>query len=352
MIDKVKRILNAFGLENGSSTEPLGNGLINTTYLVKSPDGRQYVMQRINLDIFHDPEPLHDNIAKVTSRLRDVGMPTLHFLPAQSDGKLYYLIDNEAWRVMDYIADSVTTTEVNPRTAFLTCQAIGRFQSALVPVAHTLHDTLPHFHDMEYRLRQFHDAISADVSARVSATGHEIDFLLSYAERMTVPERLARNGSLPRRVCHCDTKVDNMLFDRNGSVICIIDLDTVMPSLVFSDIGDFLRTAASTAPEDEPDTTKIHFRPDIYTASLKGYLDTARFLTDTELELLPTAPLRFAYMQAVRFLTDYLNGDTYYRTAYTGHNLVRARAQIALAKDITERLPQLRHILRAIRGNQ
>ena len=149
--------------------------------------------------------------------------------------------------------------------------------------------------------------------------------------------------SPPKRICHCDTKVSNMLFDDKGEVLCVIDLDTVMPSFVFSDFGDFLRSAANTAPEDEPDLNKIHFRFDIFQAFAKGYIESARsFLTPVEIELLPYAVTLFPYMQAVRFLADYINGDTYYQIKYAEHNYVRTLAQYTLYQETRRAMPKMK----------
>ncbi|WP_286333617.1 phosphotransferase, partial [Duncaniella freteri] len=145
-----------------------------------------------------------------------------------------------------------------------------------------------------------------------------------------------------KRICHCDTKVDNILFDQEGNVVCVIDLDTVMPSFVFSDFGDFLRTAANTGKEDDPDTANVEFNMDVFRQFAKGYLESAGcFLTPLEIKLLPYAAERFAYMQAIRFLTDYLNGDTYYKTEYPEHNLIRAKAQFALLRSIESKIDEM-----------
>lgn len=328
-------ILGRFGIAPTATVKPLGDGLINHTYAVEVDGETKYVLQQINTDIFSNVEMLHDNIDKVTNTLRNAGKTTLHFLPSQPGGKTYIKHEGRTWRVMDYIADSRTISEVNPTTARMTGRAIGEFEALLAPIADQLGETLPRFHDMEYRLEQFEDAVASDVAGRVSDLGEEIAYVRTNAERATEPERLYRAGLLPKRVCHCDTKVSNLLFTADGKEVkAVIDLDTVMPSLVFSDMGDFMRTAACTTAEDEPDTSKIAFRREIFEAAMDGYLETAIFLNSEERRLLPTAPWRFAFMQAVRFLTDYINGDTYYRTSYPGHNLVRTRAQIALAKSI------------------
>ena len=328
-------ILADFGIGSGCEVKPLGDGLINHTYCVSDGDKPLYVLQQINTDIFTDVDMLQDNIGKVTSVLAASGKLTLHFIAAASTGKTYARHGGAVWRVSDYIANSRTISEVTPETARMTGRAIGEFEALLAPVASDLGETLPRFHDMEYRLEQFEEAVRADACGRVEELSDEIAYIRSNGDRATEPERLFRAGMLPKRVCHCDTKVSNLLFTPDGTEVkAVIDLDTVMPSLVFSDMGDFLRTAACSTAEDEPDRSKISFRRDIYDAAMEGYLESATFLTDDERRLLPTAPWRFAFMQAVRFLTDYINGDTYYRTSYPGHNLVGARAQIKLAEEI------------------
>ena len=151
-----------------------------------------------------------------------------------------------------------------------------------------------------------------------------------------------REGVLPKRICHCDTKVNNMLFDRDGNILCVIDLDTVMPSFVFSDFGDFLRTAANTGAEDDPDLNKVNFNMDIFRSFAKGYLSTAgAFLTPVERENLPFAATLFPYMQAVRFLADFINGDTYYKIKYPDHNWIRTKAQWKLFQSARAKLGEM-----------
>lgn len=170
---------------------------------------------------------------------------------------------------------------------------------------------------------------------------------------MCKAERLHREGKLPKRVCHCDTKVDNMMFDKDGNVLCVIDLDTVMPNFVFSDFGDFLRSAANTSVEDEKDLSKVNFNMDIFKAFSRGYIESAGvFLTPVEVENLPYAAKLFPYMQAVRFLTDYINGDTYYKIAYPEHNLVRTRAQFKLLQSVEAHEQEMKDYIASCRNNQ
>ena len=168
---------------------------------------------------------------------------------------------------------------------------------------------------------------------------------------MCCAERLYREGKLPKRICHCDTKVSNMLFDDKGNVLCVIDLDTVMPSFVFSDFGDFLRSAANTAQEDEPDLTKVNFNIEVFKPFAKGYIESAKsFLTPQEIELLPYAVTLFPYMQAVRFLADYINGDTYYQIEYPEHNYVRTLAQYKLYQEAKKAVPEMKAYIASLLG--
>lgn len=324
------------------SVQPLGEGLINDTYLVRtSGDADDYVLQRINTRVFPDVELLMSNIGVVTahlaSRLRSQGVSdlrrrVLQFVPARGDAhRLYVESQSQYWRLMVYIARSQTRYEVNAANAEAAGMAFGQFQLMLSDLPVTLAETIPDFHNMEFRLRQLRQACADNLAGRLSRP--EVQELLSQLElragEMTLAERLHRQGRLPRRVCHCDTKVNNILFSDDGSeVLCVIDLDTVMPSFIFSDYGDFLRTAASSVAEDEPDFARIAFRSDIYQAFTRGYLSQARaFLTPLEVDMLPFAVRLFPYMQSVRFLWDYLNGDQYWKVLYPDHNLVRAQNQ-------------------------
>ena len=221
----------------------------------------------------------------------------------------------------------------------------------LSDIPDTLGETIPDFHNMELRARQLHEAVKADKAGRMAEPEVKaiLEDLLPYEEEMCKAERLYREGKLPKRICHCDTKVNNMLFDKDGNILCVIDLDTLMPSFVFSDFGDFLRTAANTVAEDSPEVEKVDFRMDIFEAFAKGYLESANvFLTPIEKENLPYAACLFPYMQAVRFFADYINGDTYYKIKYPEHNLVRTRNQVALFHAAMAKVPQMKAFIEKI----
>ena len=330
--------------------QPIQSGLINRTYRIVTDEADDYILQRINHQVFTDVELLQHNIEYVTSHIRakliaqgetDVERKVLRFL-ATPEGKTYYFDGTHYWRVSVYIRDSHTQTEVTPDSAYLVGWKFGEFESMLADLPEKLEETIPDFHNMEYRMAQLRDAVQADKVGRKAKVQPLIEAIERDADEMCLAERLYREGKLPKRICHCDTKVGNMLFDAEGRVLCIIDLDTVMPSFVFSDFGDFLRTAACTAPEDEPDINKVHFNMEIFRAFTKGYLESAvSFLMPIEIELLPYAVRLFPYMQAVRFLADYLNGDTYYRTQYAEHNYVRTLAQYRLYQEASKAVPEM-----------
>ena len=325
---------------------PLGNGLINDTYRVitESDDTPDYVLQRINNAIFQDVDLLQHNIEVVTAHIRrklaacdttDIDRRVLQFVKAH-DGKTYYRDEaSRYWRVSVFIPDSVTREAVTPESAYDCGKAFGNFEKMLVDVPEQLGETIPDFHNMELRMSQLREAVRNDAAGRLAEVRDIVEELERDADEMCRAERLFREGRLPKRICHCDTKVNNMLFDQDGQVLCVIDLDTVMPSFIFSDYGDFLRTGANFTAEDDPDVSKVGFNEAIFKSFTTGYLESAReFLTPIEVELLPYAVALFPFMQCVRFLADYINGDTYYKIKYPTHNLDRTRNQLVLYRDV------------------
>ncbi len=302
------------------------------------------MLQRINNAIFQDVDLLQHNIELVTAHIRrkleaantpDIDRRVLQFVKAHS-GKTYYRDEADRyWRVMVFISDTITNEAVTPKRAYDCGKAFGNFEKMLVDVPEPLGETIPDFHNMELRMRQLREAVQNDAAGRLDEVRDIVDELERDADEMCQAERLHREGRLPKRICHCDTKVNNMLFDQDGQVLCVIDLDTVMPSFIFSDYGDFLRTGANFTAEDDPDLSRVGFNEEIFKAFTTGYLESAReFLTPIEIELLPYAVALFPFMQCVRFLADYINGDTYYKTKYPTHNLDRARNQLAIYRDV------------------
>ncbi len=350
----LKDVVSRFSIKgNIESVTPLGDGLINDTYLVKTTgDTPDYVLQRINHNVFKDVAGMQRNIDAVTSHIRkkllssgetDIDRKILRFVPVKDNSDTFFFDGESNWRVSLFISDAVTLQDVTPVTARHAGKAFGKFQTMLADIDSELAESIPDFHNMEFRLRQLGEAVAADPMGRAKEVSSLLEDIDKRREWMCQPEAMHREGRLPKRICHCDTKVNNMLFDRNGEVLCVIDLDTVMPSFVFSDFGDFLRTGACTAAEDEPDMSKIDFDMDIFQAFTEGYMSEAmKFLTEEELKWLPDSVALFPYMQAVRFLTDYINGDIYYKIEYPEHNLIRTKAQLQLLKKIESRLHDIR----------
>lgn len=336
--------------------KPLGAGLINDTYKVNTQeaDAPDYVLQRINHAIFQNVEMLQRNIHAVTCHIRkkleesganDIDRKVLHFVDAET-GKSFWFDGESYWRVMTFIPNAQTYETVNPEYSYYAGVAFGNFQAMLADIPDALGETIPDFHNMEFRLKQLRDAVAADAVGRVKDVQFFLNEIESRAEEMCKAERLHREGVLPKRVCHCDTKVNNMMFDEDGNVLCVIDLDTVMPSFIFSDYGDFLRSAANTGAEDDQNLDNVNFNMEIFKAFTKGYLESARsFLLPIEIENLPYAAALFPYMQCVRFLADYINGDTYYKIQYPEHNLVRTKAQFKLLQSVEEHTPAMREFI-------
>lgn len=362
-MEKIKEIAQRFALPGEViDIKPLKIGFINDSFIITVADGdstKKYFLQMVNTSIFKDVDLLQNNIYMVTEhiykKLKDQGVDeidrrVMRIVPVKADGKLYTLDDKgNAWRVYTFITDSHSLDEVTPTTAYLAGKAFGNFQNMLADIpVEKLAETIPNFHNIEYRLWEFNEAVKNDKANRVNLPESQaiIAEIEKRAEDMCLPERLHREGKLPKRINHCDTKVNNMLVDADDNPIAIVDLDTVMPSFVLSDFGDFMRTAANTAAEDEADLDKIGVNFPVFEAFTKGYLEEADFLTPLELELLPFGAKLLTYMQTVRFFTDYLNGDTYYKILHPEHNLQRTRAQMRLLNEQEKHFSEMQDIVK------
>lgn len=339
--------------------KPLGNGLINDTYKVTTKEALtpDYVLQHINNDIFQDVDMLMDNILAVTAHIRkkleanntaDIDRKVLSFIPNKNTQKYYYKAeDGKYWRIMYFIPDAITKEAVTPDSSYDVGIAFGNFQAMLADIPVELGETIPDFHNMEFRVKQLHDAIKDNLANRVDEVADILKEIEEDIPEMCKGEILHREGKLPKRICHCDTKVNNVMFDKDGNVLCVIDLDTVMPNFVFSDTGDFLRYAANTGKEDDENLDNVNFNMEIFKAFTKGYLKSGKsFLLPIEIENLPYAALRFPFMQTIRFLADYLNGDTYYKIKYPLHNLVRTKAQFKLYKSAKALIPEMQAFIK------
>lgn len=354
----MKNIVKQFATKNETGEiRPLKIGHINDSFIVhrRIKNEESYFLQKINHNIFKDVDGLQKNIQIVTDHLRskliisgesDIQRKVLQLVPTKN-GKLFYKDNDGAyWRMYVNIENTHSYDIITPELAYKAGESFGNFQSMLSDLPHNeLIETIPNFHNMEFRLEQFRDAVRTNAAGRLEKAQWLVDEIESRAEEMCMPERLFREGKLPKRINHCDTKVNNMLFDENDEPICIVDLDTVMPGFVLSDFGDFMRTAANTGTEDDADLTRIGVNLDIFEAYTRGYLKKATFLTQIELENLAFGAKLLSYMQTVRFFGDYLNGDTYYKIQSEHHNWERTLAQFQLLKCQEEKFELMQKIV-------
>ena len=317
-----------------------GSGHINDTFLVRTRGGQEYLLQRINHQVYPDVAGMMDNIRRVTEHLRrkldeqhQDSLTTLQIIPTH-DGALFYQDDTGYWRMMTFISDSVAyDVATSPELAHEAGRAFGQFQALLRDLpGPPLHEVIPDFHHMGHRLRQFDQALAADVAHRAASVANEIHFVRQRAEKMLSLYQLVATGDLPLRVTHNDTKLNNVLLDPlTHRARCVVDLDTVMPGSVLYDFGDAIRTTANTAAEDEPNLEKVQFSLAYYEAFARGYFsETRSFLTDTEIEHIPFSAQYMTFIMGLRMLTDYLAGDVYYKVHHAEHNIQRARAQFQL----------------------
>lgn len=335
---------------------PYGNGHINDTFrLTFREDEKQkrYILQKMNKEVFHNPVELMENIMGVTSWLKkkiterggDPERETLNVIP-DLGGKSYYQdIYGEYWRAYNYIEHATSFDQVQNRDDFYqSAVAFGNFQSLLADYpADTLHETIPHFHDTVDRFLKFSQAVEKDVCGRARDVQEEIAFVRKNRELT----HILTDQNMPLRVTHNDTKLNNiMIDDETHKGICVIDLDTVMPGLAVNDFGDSIRFGASTAAEDEQDLSKVACDLELFELYTKGFIEGCQGkLTETELNHLPTGAMVMTYECGMRFLTDYLEGDHYFKIHRPNHNLDRCRTQIQLLKDMQQKLGQMRDIV-------
>jgi Ser/Thr protein kinase RdoA (MazF antagonist) len=337
----------------------ISTGNINDTYLVRTqePDKPDYILQKVNHHIFKNVPELQQNIVRVTTHIRqklivrntsDPDRRVVTLIPA-NDGK-WYTTDSQGnfWRMMIFIQGSQSYDQLtSPLLAYKAGIAFGEFSALLsdLPGA-PLYETIKDFHNMEWRLQQFREAVSDNRAGRLEMVREEVNQVEERAEYMCLVQRLGREGKLPKRITHCDTKINNILFDEQGEILCVIDLDTVMTGYVSSDFGDAIRTGANSGEEDDMDLTNVSLNIGLYKGFAEGFITGgASFLTKEEIEILPFAAKLFAYMQAVRFLADFINGDTYYKIKYPMHNLQRTKAQLKLLFSMEEQYQTMQQIV-------
>ncbi len=327
--------------------EQIPNGHINLTYRVRI-GGRDYILQRINTDIFKDPDGLINNIALVTEFLRkkiiegngDADRETLTLIKTL-DGKYAHSDETGFYRLYLFITDATCYNKAEKAGMFgESAKAFGRFQNILAEFdAKQLSETIKDFHNTPVRFNNLVKAIEANKAGRAEECAAEIEFYLARKEFCsTITDRLA-DGRLPTRVTHNDTKLNNVMIDNaSGCGICVIDLDTVMPGSMLYDFGDSIRFGASSAAEDEKDLNKVYCVPELYDEYVSGFLSEMKdSITDEEIKLLHDGAIMMTLECGMRFLTDYLEGDTYFRTHYAGQNLDRTRTQMKLVQDMESR---------------
>lgn len=328
-----------------------GKGHINDTFCVvcKTPEGgtARFILQRLSQAAFPHPEEVMENFVGITSYLRreilaEGGDPlreTLSLVKTGDGADFVTDAEGRAWRLMPFIENAECYQSATPELFAASGRAFGRFQYMLRDYpARTLHETIPHFHDTESRFEQFLAALEADKMNRAEGVSPEIQFILRRKADCGVALRALREGKLPLRVTHNDTKLNNILIDRDTREgICIIDLDTTMPGLAINDFGDSIRFGANHCMEDEQDLTKVNFDISLYEVFTRGFLEGARgSLTPAELEYLPWGARLMTLECGIRFLTDYLDGDHYFHVSHPRQNLDRARTQLKLVKDMEE----------------
>jgi Ser/Thr protein kinase RdoA (MazF antagonist) len=323
------------------SVKGWGEGHIHETFLVETKDHNpDYILQKINKNIFKNIPGMMSNIDAVTRHARKKltgypGMDTITLVQTRS-GDSFFIDENEDyWRMFIYIPGTVTHQNVTgPEMAFEAGTSIGSFQAMLADLETPLIKTIPDFHNINLRISQYEQAKAGDPAGRAASIPADLDFVeVRFKKMMSYLRSLQENAVT--RATHNDTKLNNILFNRENKAICLIDLDTVMPGFVHFDYGDALRTLANTAAEDEKDLSKVHFNLAVYHAFTRGYLETAgKMLSKSELDLLPYAPVYLTFIIGLRFLTDYLNGDVYFRIDHPEHNLERARVQFRLVEEI------------------
>lgn len=336
-------------------------GHINSTFFVLTSDlekSYKYVLQKINTYVFKHPDQLMSNIFGVTEYLSEVikseggdyERGTLHFVRTNSDNSYYRDSEDNCWRMYIFVDDVISYQLAETPEMFQTSgYAFGEFQKRLSNYdASKLYETIPNFHNTKKRFERLCDVIkNCQNIDRLNKVKDDIDFIVKRKDMCSIIVDKLESGEIPIRVTHNDTKLNNILIDKaTNNALCIVDLDTIMPGSALYDFGDAIRTGASSALEDESDLTKVYFREEMFEAYAKGYLDGSdNSLTASEIELLPYGAYVITLEQAIRFLTDYLENDVYYRVEYDDHNLVRTRNQLKLIYDIEIKMEKFKSII-------
>ncbi len=366
MIHKFTELASAFCIPGQIvSTEIINNGNINATYDVMiESEGRtrRYVFQKLNIFVFKNPKKIMQNIEAITSHIadkleaegksRDCVMHFAHTL----DGKNYYMDDQGFWRISEFVPNTETFNSCDDLGRLRSAgKAFGNFQTMLADFdANSLYETIPNFHNTRSRIAVLMRHVNEDPCGRADDAREEIEKIKNFKALAVRLNELVDSQELPLRVTHNDTKINNVLFDKDtGEAKTVIDLDTVMPGLVAHDFGDAVRFAANTAAEDEPDLSLVHLDMERFRAFAEGFIpEVAYSLTPIEVKTMALGAFTMTVELAARFLDDYITGDQYFKTLYRGHNLVRTRCQLKLAEEMYDQLGKMNKVIAEISGVQ
>ena len=331
--------LASMGVTGATDVSRYGSGHINDTFKVETTSGARYILQRVNTDIF-PPEMLKENVLRVTGHLKAKGVRSLEVVGYENPWRVYAFL--EGYTSVDLISE--------PREAELAAGAFAKFQNDLADLPPPrLGDIIPKFHDTVDRIRQLDAAAEADAKGRRAKVAAELAFVDRRREEAAKIVTMMARGEIPERITHNDTKINNVMLGADGTNV-VIDLDTTMPGSALYDFGDMVRTSSAAAAEDEKDLSKVYSKKDYFEALVKGYLSGAKFLSEAEKENLAFSGRLITLTIGIRFLTDYLSGDTYFRTAYDDHNLVRCRTQFKMVESMEAQAEAYEAIVRRYAG--
>ncbi len=349
----LEHVLALYGISNTAVIQTFGSGLIHNTWKIND-QSKEYILQRINHEVFKEPSFIADNITSIASWLEKNHPEYFFVAPQKTKGaeNIVHIPSEGYFRLFPFVKDSLThDTAQTPQQAFEASRQFGSFTRVLnnFPVE-KLKITLPDFHNLAYRYSQFEEAVRSGDRSRINESERTIDYLFSHNDILATYQQIISDKEFKLRVTHHDTKINNVLFDKNEKGICVIDLDTVMPGYFISDVGDMMRTYLSPVSEEEKNFDKIGVRENFFYAIARGYLEEmGKELSQSEIDHFVYSGLFMTYMQALRFLTDHLNKDTYYGASYPGHNYIRAMNQVTLLQRLIEKQAELTRMVERIR---
>ena len=333
--EELAAALESMGCRDFTDVSRYGSGHINDTFKVETASGARFVLQRVNTDIF-DPALLKSNLLRVTAHLQAKGIPTLEVVGYENPWRLFRFL--EGYTSVDLVS--------RPEEAELVAGAFAKFQNDLADLpAPRLGEIIPKFHDTVDRLRLLDEAAAKDVAGRRAQVAKELAFVDARREEAARVVRLMATGDIPERITHNDTKINNVMLGADGSNV-VIDLDTTMPGSALYDFGDMVRTSTAAAAEDERDLSKVYSKKEYFEALVRGYLSEAKFLNEAELQNLAFSGRLITLTIGIRFLTDYLAGDTYFHTTYPDHNLDRAHTQFKMVESMEAQAAEYEAIVR------